>query len=102
MTATPDTDAREAFVERLVEDTTRSLETLSVYLGLKLGLYRALADLGTATVTDVAARAGVAPTSAATACLRRTRRSCSMRTARFTPVPPQGCSLAWPACCHNS
>lgn len=60
-TTTPDIDAREAFAERLIEDTTRSLETLSVYLGLKLGLYRALGDLGAATVIDVAARAGVTP-----------------------------------------
>ncbi|MBE1877663.1 class I SAM-dependent methyltransferase [Myceligenerans pegani] len=43
------TDPREALAERLIEDVTRSLETLSVHLGLELGLYRALADLGAIT-----------------------------------------------------
>ncbi|GAB3168721.1 class I SAM-dependent methyltransferase [Myceligenerans halotolerans] len=43
------TDPREALAERLIEDVTRSLETVSVHLGLELGLYRALADLGAAT-----------------------------------------------------
>jgi SAM-dependent methyltransferase len=61
MTARTDLDAREALAERLVDDTTHSLETLSVYLGLELGLYQALADLGTATEAEVAAHAGVAP-----------------------------------------
>lgn len=61
MTSHTELDAREALAERLVEDTTHSLETLSVYLGLELGLYRALAKLGTSTEADVAAQAGVAP-----------------------------------------
>jgi SAM-dependent methyltransferase len=60
MTACTEVDAREALAERLVDDTTHSLETLSVYLGLQLGLYQALADLGTATAAEVAATAGVA------------------------------------------
>ncbi len=61
MTAPTDVDARETLAERLVNDTTHSLEMLSVYLGLELGLYLALADLGTATEAEVAAHAGVAP-----------------------------------------
>ena len=55
-----DLDAREALAERLVGAATHALETLSIHLGLELGLYQALADLGTATETEVAARAGVA------------------------------------------
>jgi SAM-dependent methyltransferase len=61
MTAHTDLDAREALAERLVDATTHALETLSVHLGLELGLYQALADLGAATETEVAAHAGVAP-----------------------------------------
>lgn len=57
----PAVDAREALVERLVEDTTRGMETLSVYLGTALGLYQAVSDLGEATFGEVATRAGVAP-----------------------------------------
>jgi hypothetical protein len=61
MTAHTDLDAREALAERLVDATTHALETLSVHLGLELGLYQALNDLGAATEAEVAARAGVAP-----------------------------------------
>jgi SAM-dependent methyltransferase len=61
MTAHTDIDAREALAERLVDDTTHALETLSVYLGLELGLYQALTRLGTATEADVATTTGIAP-----------------------------------------
>jgi SAM-dependent methyltransferase len=61
MTVHTDLDAREALAERLIDDTTHALETLGVYLGLELGLYQALAELGTATEAEVAAHAGVAP-----------------------------------------
>ena len=61
MTPPTGVDEREALAERLVDDATRSMETLSVYLGLELGLYRALADLGSATEAELAARGGVAP-----------------------------------------
>jgi hypothetical protein len=61
MTAHTDLDAREALAERLIDDTTRSLEMLGVYLGLELGLYQALTDLGAATEAELAAHAGVAP-----------------------------------------
>jgi hypothetical protein len=46
MTAPTDLDVREALAERLLDDTTHVLEMLSVYLGLELGLYQALNDLG--------------------------------------------------------
>jgi ubiquinone/menaquinone biosynthesis C-methylase UbiE len=55
------TDPREAFAERLIEDVTRSLETLSVYLGVKLGLYRALADRGPSDAAELSAAARIAP-----------------------------------------
>ncbi|GAB3233043.1 class I SAM-dependent methyltransferase [Glycomyces halotolerans] len=55
------TDPREAFGERLIEDVTRALETLSVYLGAKLGLYRRLAELGDADAAELAAAAGIDP-----------------------------------------
>jgi SAM-dependent methyltransferase len=58
---TVETDPREAFAERLIEDVTRSLETLSVYLGVKLALYRALADHGSANVAELAATARIDP-----------------------------------------
>ncbi len=61
MTAHTELDAREALAQRLVDDVTRALETLSVYLGLELGLYQALADLGTAAQAELAATAGIAP-----------------------------------------
>ncbi len=60
MTTNTDVDAREALAERLLDDVTRSLETLSVYLGLELGVYQALSDLEPATEAEVAARAGIA------------------------------------------
>lgn len=59
MTTLTEADPREALAERLIEDVTRSLETLTIYLGVKLGLYRTLTDLGVATEADVAARAGI-------------------------------------------
>jgi SAM-dependent methyltransferase len=61
MPAHTDIDAREALAERLVDHTTHALETLSVYLGLELGLYQALNDLGAATEAEIAAHAHIAP-----------------------------------------
>jgi SAM-dependent methyltransferase len=61
MTMSTDVDAREMLAERLVDGLTGAMETLGVYLGVELGLYRALADLGGATEAEVAGRAGVAP-----------------------------------------
>jgi 2-polyprenyl-3-methyl-5-hydroxy-6-metoxy-1,4-benzoquinol methylase len=61
MTAHTDLDAREVLAERLVDATTHALETLSVYLGLELGLYQALTDLGTTTESEIATTTGIAP-----------------------------------------
>lgn len=51
------TDVREALAEQLVGDTSGGFEALSVWLGLRLGLYAALAD-APATAGELAARAG--------------------------------------------
>jgi 2-polyprenyl-3-methyl-5-hydroxy-6-metoxy-1,4-benzoquinol methylase len=59
MTAHADVDVREALAERLVDDVTCSLETISVYLGLELGLYQTLSDLESATEAEVADRASI-------------------------------------------
>ena len=53
--ATPD-----ALVERLVGATIAALDLLGVYLGDRLGFYRALADGGPATSGELAERAGAA------------------------------------------
>jgi SAM-dependent methyltransferase len=60
MTISTDVDAREVLAGRLVDGLTGAMETLGVYLGVELGLYRTLADLGSATEAEVAERAGVA------------------------------------------
>lgn len=54
-------DAREAFADKLIGDLTTSLETLSVFLGLELGLYAAIAGHGSANEAELAERAGIAP-----------------------------------------
>ncbi len=46
--------------ERLVDATVATLEMFGVYLGRRLGLYRALRDLGDATPAELAGRAGIA------------------------------------------
>lgn len=50
----------DALVERLFGSLLGSMEVLTVYLGDRLGLYRALAE-GDATPEDLAARAGIHP-----------------------------------------
>jgi 2-polyprenyl-3-methyl-5-hydroxy-6-metoxy-1,4-benzoquinol methylase len=57
-----DTDARaqrEALANRLVADLSASMETLGVWLGLRLGLYAALDRIGPATAAELAAEAGI-------------------------------------------
>src|SRR5829696_1171513 len=61
MTDSTADDPREVLAGRLVDGLTGAMETLGVYLGLELGLYRALHDLGEATEAEVAGKAGVAP-----------------------------------------
>lgn len=56
--ATRATDARETLAEQLIAGTTAGFETLSVWLGLRLGLYAAL-DEEPGTPLEVARRAGV-------------------------------------------
>lgn len=52
---------RDALAERLVAATVSALELYGVHLGLRLGLYRALADRGPLTAAGLAEAAGVHP-----------------------------------------
>jgi 2-polyprenyl-3-methyl-5-hydroxy-6-metoxy-1,4-benzoquinol methylase len=54
-----DAAQRSALVERLFNATMHSLELLHVYVGENLGLYRALAEHGPMTPTDLARTAGI-------------------------------------------
>lgn len=54
-------DPRAALADRLITETTAALETLSVVVGLELGLYRTLRESGPAGYAELAARAGVHP-----------------------------------------
>ncbi len=47
---------RDAFVERLLEDLSGTVNIFSIYIGDRLGLYRALADGGPATSAELARR----------------------------------------------
>src|SRR5919197_5962880 len=51
-------DRTDALAERLFKDAVGALELYTVYLGERLGLYRALADGGPATSAELAARTG--------------------------------------------
>jgi SAM-dependent methyltransferase len=51
-------DPAEALVDRLFRDALGSLELFTVYLGERLGLYRAMQDGGPATSTELSARTG--------------------------------------------
>jgi SAM-dependent methyltransferase len=61
MSASPSTAARDALVERLFEAAVATFDLFSVYLGDRLGLYRALADCGSATAGELAHAAGINP-----------------------------------------
>ena len=52
-------EQREALANRLVAGLSASMDTLGVWLGLRLGLYAALARIGAATADELAATAGV-------------------------------------------
>jgi 2-polyprenyl-3-methyl-5-hydroxy-6-metoxy-1,4-benzoquinol methylase len=57
--ASTDVDARrDALVERLFEATLGAMDVLAVYLGDRLGLYRALADRGALTSDELAQVSG--------------------------------------------
>ena len=49
---------REAFVQRIDNSTLGAFAIASTYLGVKLGLYSALAQDGPATASELAARTG--------------------------------------------
>jgi 2-polyprenyl-3-methyl-5-hydroxy-6-metoxy-1,4-benzoquinol methylase len=53
-------DATDALTERLRHDMVGALELFTVYLGERLGLYRALASDGPATSAELAGRTGTA------------------------------------------
>ncbi len=48
------TDRTEALVERLFDASIATLDLMSVYLGDRLGYYRALTDIGEATSDELA------------------------------------------------
>src|SRR5215211_9092998 len=54
----PDVDRTNALRERLFNDAVGALELYTIYLGERLGLYRALAEGGAATSSQLAARTG--------------------------------------------
>jgi ubiquinone/menaquinone biosynthesis C-methylase UbiE len=53
-------DRATALVDRLFQDALGALELYTVYLGERLGLYRALAEGGPATASELAERTGTA------------------------------------------
>lgn len=59
VTEPPAQKTAEGLVARLFDASIGMLDVLSVYLGDRLGLYRALRDVGPATAADVAKRAGI-------------------------------------------
>jgi SAM-dependent methyltransferase len=56
----PEGDRTNALVERLFQDAVGALELYTIYLGERLGLYRALAEGGPATSSELAERTGTA------------------------------------------
>jgi len=61
MSASPSTAARDALGERLFQAAVATFDLFSVYLGDRLGLYRALADGGSSTAGELAQAAGINP-----------------------------------------
>jgi len=59
--AKPSTDRREAFVGRLYESALNTMEICCVYLGDRLGLYRALRSGLPTTAAELAAASGIDP-----------------------------------------
>lgn len=52
---------RDEFVNRIFESTVGMMDMLTLYMGDRLGLYRALAKEGPATPAELAKRAGIDP-----------------------------------------
>lgn len=59
--AVKDEKTADALVGRLFEASLGMMDVLSVYLGDRLGLYRALHDGGRATAGELATRAQIDP-----------------------------------------
>ena len=57
-TPTEAAERRDALVERLFQATLGAMDVLAVYLGDRLGLYRALADRGRLTARELAEATG--------------------------------------------
>ena len=53
-----DIDRREAFIEHIGAAAIGTFELSAIVIGLRLGLYRALADAGPSTAVELAARTG--------------------------------------------
>jgi SAM-dependent methyltransferase len=53
------TERRDALVERLFGATLGAMDIIAVYLGVRLGLYRTLADRGASSSEDLAEAAGL-------------------------------------------
>ena len=95
---TPHTEAVEradALAERLFGATLGALELFSVYLGVELGLYRALERHGALTPEELADRAGIAPAlrprvarAAGRRRLPRGRATRRRAAARWPPTTP--------------
>lgn len=90
-----DESERDAFAERLLGQTIGALEVLGVYLGVRLGLYRALADRDALTSGELAKTAGIHPRYArewleeqAVAGILTADGSADPETRRFT-LPPE-------------
>ncbi|SDU54733.1 class I SAM-dependent methyltransferase [Gordonia westfalica] len=60
-TSTIDLARVEAFAGQVSADLTHAYHSISVHLGDRLGLWRSLADLGSATSAELAERSGLAP-----------------------------------------
>jgi SAM-dependent methyltransferase len=58
---TTTTDRTAALAERIFADTLGALELHSIFLGVELGLYKALETHGPSTPAELAERAGIAP-----------------------------------------
>jgi predicted O-methyltransferase YrrM len=54
----PDVDRTDALRDRMFSNAVGALEIYTIYLGERLGLYRALAESGAATSSQLAARTG--------------------------------------------
>jgi len=59
MATTQATERRDALVERLFSSTLGAMDVLAVYFGVRLGLYRALADRGASSSGELAEATGL-------------------------------------------